>query len=81
VKDTFSISEANPLPPSGFIRLIAVMNAAIPYQGVPDKELVERWRTIWFNTVYENEKPDRILFNMEQYFPHIAGPYATRKQP
>jgi hypothetical protein len=82
--DVFSISEANPIPPNGFIRLVAVMNPSAPNQGLPNKEFLEHWRKVWFNATYENEKPDRILFDenvMGSYFPEIAGPHVTRKTP
>jgi hypothetical protein len=84
LEDTFPISEATAIPPKGFIRLVALMNPRAPNQGLPNKEFLERWRKVWFNAVYEDGKPDRILFDetvMESYFPEIAGPHVTRKTP
>jgi hypothetical protein len=78
--DAYPISEANPLPPKGFIRLIAVMGPDF-HRGLADTDLIARWRTIWFNAIYENEKSDRISFDMEPFFPEIAGPHATKKNP
>jgi len=82
--ETFPISEANPIPPKGFIRLVAVMNSRAPDQGLPNKEFLDHWRKTWFHAIYEDEKPDDILFDenvMESYFPEIAGPHVTRKSP
>jgi hypothetical protein len=80
--DAFPISEANPIPPNGFIRLVAVMNPFAPKEGLSNKEFLEHWRTVWFNAIYEGEKPDRILFDekvMGSYFPELSGPHVTRR--
>lgn len=80
--NTFPISEASLIPPKGFIRLVAVMNPLSPDQGLPNKEFLDNWRTVWFNAIYEDEKPDRILFNekvMGSYFPELSGPHVTRR--
>jgi hypothetical protein len=79
---TFSISEANPVPPNGFIRLVAVMNPTAPFQGMPNKEFYDAWKQAWFHAIYEDEKPDDILFDektMGSYFPELSGPHVTRK--
>jgi hypothetical protein len=47
--------------------------------GLPDKEFYDRWGEIWFNAVYQEGKPDRILIDMAGYFPWLSGPHATRK--
>jgi hypothetical protein len=77
--DPYPISEANPIPPKGFVRLVATVNEAAPAAGLPDKEFYERWGKIWFNAVYQEGKPDRIFFDMAGYFPWLSGPHATRK--
>lgn len=83
VDDVFHISEANPIPPNGFIRLIAKMNPSDSptgtQNGLTNREFLERWGSIWFNATYEEGDPDRILFEMAGYFPEIAGPHATRR--
>jgi hypothetical protein len=79
---TFPISEANPIPPNGFIRLVATMNPTAPFQGVPNKEFYDTWKQTWFHAIYEDEKPDDILFDekiMGSYFPELSGPHVTRK--
>lgn len=84
LNETFPISEANPVPPKGFIRLVAVMNPLAPNQGLPNKKFLDDWRKTWFHAVYEDDNPDDILFDekiMESYFPEIAGPHVTRKSP
>jgi hypothetical protein len=78
--EPFPIAEANPVPPNGFIRLIAQMNPRATREGVPNKEFLERWRNIWFNVVYEDGKKDRISFDTSRYFPGLAGPHVTRKE-
>jgi hypothetical protein len=80
--NTFPISEASLIPPNGFIRLVAVMNPLSPNQGLPNKEFLDNWRKVWFNAVYEDEKPDRILFDekvMGSYVPELSGPHVTRR--
>jgi hypothetical protein len=77
--EPFPITDANPVPPSGFIRLIAQMNSRAPREGVPNKEFLERWRNIWFNVIYEDGEKDRISFDTSRYFPGLAGPHVTRK--
>ena len=79
LEDTFPISEANPIPPEAFIRLVAQMNPADPNKGVSNKEFLDRWGKIWFNAIYEEGKPDRILFDMSGRFPGLVGPRATRR--
>ena len=59
----FPISEASLIPPYGFIRVVAVMNPLSPSQGLTNKVFLDNWRKIWFNAIYEDEKPDRILFD------------------
>jgi hypothetical protein len=77
--EPFLISEANPLPPRGFIRLIAQMNPRAPREGLPNREFLERWRQVWFNAVYEDGKVDRLSFDTSGYFPGLAGPHVTRR--
>jgi hypothetical protein len=77
--EPFPIAEANPVPPNGFIRLIARMNPRSPREGLPNKEFLERWRNIRFTAVYEDGKKDRISFDTGGYFPGLAGPHVTRK--
>jgi hypothetical protein len=80
--DTFPILEASLIPPNGFIRLVAVMNPLASNQGLPNKEFLDHWRKVWFNAIYEEEKPDRILFDekvMGSYFPELSGPHVTRR--
>jgi hypothetical protein len=77
--EPFPIEEANPVPPNGFIRLIAHMNPLSSSQGLPNKEFLERWRKIWFNAAYEDGKIDRISFDTSGYFPGLAGPHVTRR--
>jgi hypothetical protein len=84
IDEAFPISEANPIPPNGFIRLIAKMNPSDTptgtQHGLVNREFLDRWGSIWFNTVYEDgTPPDRISFNMTGYFPEISGPHATRR--
>lgn len=79
---TFPISEANPIPPNGFIRLVAVMNAATPFQGIANKDFYDVWKKTWFHAIYEDDNPDDIPFDekvMGSYFPEISGPHVTRK--
>jgi hypothetical protein len=77
--ETFPISEANPIPREAFIRLVAQMNPADANKGIPNKEFLDRWGKIWFNAIYEEGRPDRILFDMSGYFPGLVGPRVTRR--
>jgi hypothetical protein len=70
----FPLSEANRLPPDGFIRLVAKFGD----QGIPNKQFLEKWRSLWFNAVYDDGKSDRIAFDTSGYFPGLAGPHITR---
>jgi hypothetical protein len=82
LENPFPVSEANPIPPKGFIRLVATMNQSSPNLGLANRVFLENWRRTWFNAVYEDGKIDRILFDeavMESYFPGLAGPHVTRK--
>jgi hypothetical protein len=79
--DTFPISEANPIPRKGFIRLVATMNPLNPNQGLPNKKFLDNWRQVWFHAFYEDGSHDDILFDetiMESYFPELSGPHVTR---
>jgi hypothetical protein len=80
LEQPFPISEANPVPPNGFIRLIARLNPRAPNEGVPNKEFLERWRALWVNVIYDDDKKDRISFGTSGYFPGLAGPHVTRKE-
>jgi hypothetical protein len=82
--ETFPVSEANPVPPKGFIRLVATMNPADTptgtQNGLLNRDFLDRWGNIWFNATYEDgTPPDRISFDMAGYFPEISGPHATRR--
>ncbi|WP_316186353.1 MULTISPECIES: hypothetical protein [unclassified Bradyrhizobium] len=84
VDEAFPISEANPIPPNGFVRLVAVMNPADAHtaaqNGLINREFLDRWGSIWFNATYDDDiPPDRISFEMAGYFPEISGPHATRR--
>src|SRR5262249_47297981 len=76
--EPFPLSEANPLPPKGFIRLIAQLNQRAPSKGITNKDFLRKWRNIWFNAIYEDGKVDRISYDTSGYFPGLAGPHATR---
>ena len=58
------------------------MNPLSPSQGLTNKVFLDNWRKIWFNAIYEDEKPDRILFDenaIGAYFPELSGPHVTRR--
>ncbi len=81
--NAFLISESNPIPPNGFIRLVATMNPSDnPHglqNGLLNKDFLDRWGHIWFNAVYDEGKPDRISCDTTGYFPEISGPHVTRR--
>lgn len=77
--EPYPISEANPIPPNGFIRLVAVLNPSPPDKGIPNDEFFRKWGKLWFNAIYEQGQPDRLAFDLTGYFPEVAGPHVTRK--
>jgi hypothetical protein len=77
--EPFPISDANPLPPKGFIRLVAQLNQRSPKEGLPNKDFLQKWRKTWFNVIYEDGRTERISFDTSGYFPGLAGPHATRR--
>ena len=83
--EPFPISEANPIPPNGFIRLITKMNpsdnSTKTQYGLLNREFIDRWEKIWFNVDYEVGEPDRISFDLSGYFPELSRPHVTRRSP
>ena len=82
LEDLFSVSDANPVPPNGFIRLVAVINPSAPNQGIPNKKFFDDWKQTWFHAIYDDNKSDDILFDekvMDSYFPELSGPHVTRR--
>jgi hypothetical protein len=82
VDEPFPISEANPIPPSGFIRLVAKVNpsdnSTQTQYGLLNKEFIDHWGKIWFNAIYDVGEPDRISFDLSGYFPELSSPHVTR---
>jgi hypothetical protein len=86
IDETFPVSETNPIPPNGFVRLVAIMNQTdIPggtQNGLSNRDFIDRWGKIWFNAIYDDgNPPDRISFDTTGYFPEITGPHVTRRSP